>query len=112
MSARDDLARIVNIGWGSDGEYEALDSTDYAIADAVLAAGYSKPRIVTTVDELEALPVGSVVRGVDEHFVFERYASDAVLGRNWWTSGEWSTYSADQITLPAYVLFTPEGEAK
>ena len=79
MSARDDLARIVNIGWGSDGEYEALDSTDYAIADAVLAAGYSKPRIVTTVDELEALPVGSVVRGVDEHFVFERYASDAVF---------------------------------
>lgn len=30
-------------------------------ADAVLAAGYVKPRQVTTVEELDALPVGKVV---------------------------------------------------
>lgn len=34
-----------------------LDKT----ADALLAAGYRKPQQVTTAEELEALPVGSVV---------------------------------------------------
>lgn len=34
-----------------------LDKT----ADAILAAGYRKPRTVTTAEELDALPVGSVV---------------------------------------------------
>jgi len=32
-----------------------------AAADAILAAGYRKPRTVSTVEELEALPIGSVV---------------------------------------------------
>lgn len=32
-----------------------------AVADMLLAAGYRKPRVVTTAEELDALPVGSVV---------------------------------------------------
>lgn len=31
------------------------------IADRILAAGYRKPRTVTTVEELDALPFGSVI---------------------------------------------------
>lgn len=32
-----------------------------ALAKAIYADGYQKPRIITTVEELDALPVGSVV---------------------------------------------------
>ena len=32
-------------------------------ADAILAAGYRKPQQVTTVEELDALPEGSVILG-------------------------------------------------
>lgn len=34
-----------------------LDKT----ADAILAAGYTKPRTITTAEELDALPFGSVI---------------------------------------------------
>lgn len=36
-----------------------------APADAIYAAGYRKPRTVTTVEELDALAEGSVVMGFD-----------------------------------------------
>jgi hypothetical protein len=34
---------------------------DIDLADSLLAAGYRKPRTITTAEELDALPVGSVV---------------------------------------------------
>ena len=49
---RDELERLMAEGFADD---------PYAIADAILAAGYRKPREVTTPAELDALPVGSVV---------------------------------------------------
>lgn len=40
-------------------------------ADAILAAGYRKPRTITTTEELDALPVGSVV--LRNGRAFQRY---------------------------------------
>ena len=43
------------------GIFDTSIDEDLKMADAILAAGYRKPRTVTTVEELDALPVGSVV---------------------------------------------------
>lgn len=63
MSARDELAREIttfrerwfgSLGGGSPKE-------DVQIADHILAAGYSKPRTITTVTELDALHAKAVI---------------------------------------------------
>lgn len=62
MSARDELAKLLFRHSVSDGcgdtVGEIADLCDKA-ADAILAAGYRKPRTVTTVEELDALPQGT-----------------------------------------------------
>lgn len=67
---RDELAKAIFIADNHKAPEVAADefdergpNTDYtfAIAAALLAAGYRKPRVVTTAEELDALPVGSVV---------------------------------------------------
>ena len=51
---RDDLISVlVNLPWHSK-------TAGYA-ADAILAAGWSRPRVVSSMDEVASLPVGSVV---------------------------------------------------
>jgi hypothetical protein len=74
---------------------------EYALAEAdvILAAGYRKPRTVTTVAELDALPAGSVIR-------------ESLLVCIKWGSGSWGTFSGDsydssRIDLPVTVLYTP-----
>ena len=68
---------------------------DYALheADVILAAGYRKPRTITTAEELDALAVGSVIRSgrgaIHEKEVFSDYP-DVV------------------ISLPATVLWEPK----
>jgi hypothetical protein len=39
-----------------DGEFSLIK-----VADAILAAGYRKPEVVTSAEELKALPVGSII---------------------------------------------------
>lgn len=50
-----ELGILVN---GSD-----IDNTADALSYAILATGYRKPRTVTTTEELDALPEGSVILG-------------------------------------------------
>jgi hypothetical protein len=58
---RDELAKIL----GRDDLYNDSGCCDWIVVDsaaeAILAAGYRKLRTVTTAEELDALPVGSVV---------------------------------------------------
>lgn len=71
VNTRDELARdILQDRWLNDsqGVYRGTLmapslSQGHAehLADALTRAGYTKPRVVTTVEELDALPVGSVV---------------------------------------------------
>jgi hypothetical protein len=49
MNARAELTTLI------------LGKTAPRAADAILAAGYSKPRTITTAEELDALPYGSVI---------------------------------------------------
>ena len=55
MSERDELAGIIYMG------SDLAEAKAARLADDVIAAGYRKPRTVTTAAELDALPVGTVV---------------------------------------------------
>jgi hypothetical protein len=46
-------------------DQEKAESAIDAAAEVILAAGYRKPRTITTAEELDALPVGSVLLDVD-----------------------------------------------
>jgi hypothetical protein len=91
-----------------------LGKTAPRAADSILAAGYRKPRTVTTAKELDALRVGSVVRtsGVEDHFD----PRIAVKTGFWMTESEWEVADADDFCLdsgelddlPATVLYEPE----
>lgn len=70
-------------------------------ADAVLAAGYRKPRTITTGEELDTLPEGTII--LDKE-------SDAVQNQNgYWHSTDGHTFDAVEQSeyLPAVVLWEP-----
>ena len=103
MSARDDLVDLLENAV-DDAVYfaEAPPSLSGAVAriaaDAILAAGYRKPRRVTAREEIEALPIDTVL------------LSDTIAYQNC-GDGDWAAvgrfYHSTQITLPAYVLHEP-----
>lgn len=90
MSAHDELAELLWNEAGSDPRHAA------EAADAILAAGYSKPRTITTADELDGLPVGSVVKDEDGH-------AHLKYPRGWVRTGQ-EPYSTPEGILPALVI--------
>ena len=89
MSAREELAKLIS------------SRHTMAAVDAILAAGYRKPRTITTREELEALPQGSIVL-------------DATGDVTRLRGGSWYTYETEPMThtrmsryLPATVLYEP-----
>jgi hypothetical protein len=97
MNARDELFQLI------------LGRTTTKAVERILAAGYVKPRTVTTVEELDALPVGAVVRS-DIGVVYEKDAYFNEPDNPFWTSvGDAHQYASRRISFPATVLF--EGEA-
>ena len=101
MSARDELALDIFLADNSNiPEGELLKAWDeeaghlrpyaHGIADGLIAKGYSKPRTITTVEELDALPRGSVVACISHilnlpvTFVFQRGSHNA-MGYGWTT---------------------------
>lgn len=80
---------------------------DRELADAILAAGYRKPRTITTVEELDALPDGAVIVDADKNAYTALKRAD---GTNWWNAA--LTYAdGTAIALPATVLHEPKAEA-
>ncbi|MDH6279510.1 hypothetical protein [Prescottella agglutinans] len=102
MSQRDELANLIDdaIGWAGQEDI----ALEYHVADAILAAGYSSPRVVETIEELEALPVWSVVRD-RRKYTLER------CDHGWFIPGRAGYRDARDIAIPATVLYVPE-EAK
>ena len=69
--------------------------------------GWIKPRTVTTAEELDALPVDSVV-GDWIGRVYQKDAEEEAPEFPWWmTPGDQRRYPAKRITLPATVLYEP-----
>jgi len=105
MSASDELFQLM------------LGRTTTKAVERILAAGYRKPRVITTAKELDALPVGSVIRtsGHEDHYD----PRVAVKTGFWKTESEWEVADSDDFCLdsdelddlPATVLYEPEPTA-
>jgi hypothetical protein len=107
MSDRDELAGFIR--FDKDGEFWRDFALD--IADVILAAGYRKPRTVTTVEELDALPDDSAVRDA-QGFIYVKCHGFGDPGFPWWEStGEQRGFTAGHAYLPATVLYTPEPQS-
>ena len=65
------------------------------------------PVQVTTAEELDALPVGSVVLDHDRE-VRAYIARNQTEPAQWWHVGEASTFPRGNLMLPATVLYRPE----
>lgn len=122
MNARDELTAVItDHPWLEDavGLYTGLcpscpglpitgghNSPSHAahIAQAILAAGYSRPRHVRTVVELEAMAKGSVILS---HLggVWTKYYDHFRESDNWEAKGASYLHPDD---LPATVLYEPE----
>lgn len=88
----------------------AHESTE--LADRLRAAGWSKPRTVNDVDQLEALPAGTVLRNNKSGRVFEK-ARDKGAGKSKWMrmQDRWVYETYEVLNESTWtVLFTPGGE--
>ena len=95
---REELARIIHNIAQPDWDEDAFKA-----AEAILRAGWRKPRTVETVEELDALPEKSII--------LDRvgYAWQKLEGYwvSWLDPGETSKWLANGGYLPALVLWTP-----
>lgn len=105
MSQRDELANLILDHFRPvDGQFR-LNPGD--AADAILAAGYSRPRVVETVEQLEALPEDSIVLDACGC----AYRKDGSGRTVWLGFGDEAALDWTCVDLPATVLYVPE-EAK
>jgi len=93
MSERDELIELIR---GIDGP-ATLGGSD--VADAVLAAGYRKPREVNTIEELEALP--------DLAVIFDKFGDVSQKRGDLWCGYESASLTSNRVSkyTPAVVLW-------
>lgn len=96
---RDELANVI---FEQDMCQHRGDARD--VAAAILAAGYRKPQQVTTVQELDALPVESVVRSDMGNVYVKDYDLEDPSAIWWVIAGAVSEFQSSRIALPATVL--------
>ena len=105
MTARDELENIVHDAMYPGGDRDDRMTWPRSIFDAAtafLAAGYTKPRTISTVEELDALPVGAIVQ--------DAYAVGCQR-TNKWLHHEWERIghaNPHGPYLPATVLYEPQ----
>lgn len=122
MNDRDELAREVFIADNSGqsredslkdwAEYDFASEQSYAhtIADGLIAAGYRKPRTITTVEELDALAMGSKVVSAGYEWTKNYLTINTPSGgieREVWFNVYDDFDAAADIELPATVLWEP-----
>ena len=93
--------------WGGTG----LVGASSLAARQILAAGYSRPRMITAAEELDALPGGTVIRD-SKGVTWQRYMK--VLDEPVWfaatrdTGFYFDSNLTDDNRLPATVIYSPE----
>lgn len=75
-----------------------------SMAEGAIAAGYGKPRTITTVAELDALPVGSVVMD-NREYVGHKARNNELP--NWEVTLHKFSKETTALDLPATVLYEP-----
>ncbi|NKR52962.1 hypothetical protein GS481_02380 [Rhodococcus hoagii] len=108
MNQRDELVDLIDdaIEWAGQEDIALADH----IADAILAAGYSRPRVVETVEDAAALPDGSVILHEGMAYQASSYVSEAHPdGYICWECHEsWRGELGHGDILPATVIHLPE----
>jgi len=106
MSAREELAELLEEEQEA-GRWASSPTADLYgfMADAILAAGYSKPRTITTVEELDAIPAWSVVRS-EQATIWEKFEGNG--GDFWAETMTLGKHPSSHIALPATVIYSPE----
>lgn len=79
------------------------------VAASLSAAGYSRPRIITTIEELQALPHGSVIRSEHRHY-WVAHKEDGEGGNQGWAAAGTGTIPDLTTWFPATVLHEPTEE--
>lgn len=106
MNERDELAKLI---FDVPSEDPACIPSPRATADAILAAGYRKPYTITTADELDALPPGTVMI---QEGVRPKFAGSCVVayGDGLVSDRFGIHYSAETLEElgPLIVIYTPE----
>ena len=111
MNARDELVQIISSPESFDGGPASCGPNPvYAArtADAIRAAGYSKPQEVTTLEELGNLPHGSVIRSSHHQYWVAHKEDDGCTDQSWAAAGTGRTPNLAEW-LPATILH--EGQA-
>ena len=107
---RDELALFLANHDTTTGNFSSRFTAYEGRADAILAAGYRKPRTITTVEELDALPMGAAILDT----LRAVWVNDGDTVAPWASLGEGNLeggpiwVSAEDIALPATVLYAPE----
>lgn len=110
MSERDELADLATI-IGEQFEHHpgpacSLCEDINSAAAAVRMMGYRKPRTITTVEELDALPDAVLVLTEQGGYWESIKRMD---GKNWWKEpGARNVSPSEDLTLPATVLYEPQ----
>lgn len=102
-TARAELTDLIHAAYPDDGWLNSK-----AVAASLTASGFRKPRTITTVGELDALPVGSVaVTRIDE--VISKRLMPNEGRQSWWAmAGTAEYFESRELPLPATVLYEPE----
>lgn len=70
---------------------------------AHVAATWTQARTIATIDQLDALPVGTVVRDHETDIMVSGPTGEGESA--WWYDGD--PYRANEVDLPALVVWTP-----
>ncbi|MFS0715508.1 hypothetical protein ABC337_04820 [Arthrobacter sp. 1P04PC] len=102
---RDELASVIIEAYGEDA-CETPCQQDMDVADHILAAGYRKPRTITTVEELDALAEGSVILSNGGEDSAQKDGEGY-----WYLWGGDIGLTPEEINLPASVLHNSDEAA-
>lgn len=108
MNASDELSGVIS--QSVHGPHGGTDLTRH-MADSILAAGYRKPRTITTAEELDALPNGTVVLSN----VYKAHHGVAISFQRWedgcWHRGARSSDTHPEYFLPVTVIHEPAAQS-
>lgn len=103
MSAHDELAAVIaDSAVARNGAYVVVPME---AANEILAAGWSRPRMVTSLNGVDALDVETIIRDADGHPKEKMSGPD---GEYWAAPGDRRKYDPHEIWFPVTVLWEPQ----
>lgn len=64
--------------------------------------------VVNSVEELDALPLGTIIEDSDDDCVLQALERGSIMGTEWYIPGIEKIFTSKDVELPARVLYRPE----